>query len=384
MASSRKDVACYLDGVQVKVSEKFRPPRRIVLPMGLTRNFYPQTLQENYDFDLEQKTIEFAERYRKEQESKRQARTDRVAADIEQFTQLAAQDRPGVGDVSPGSTNCVPAAAVTAATVTSASILQPALAPETPGTMAPQSTTQKSFSLAEFENDSSSPFDYVELQTINELEELSSVFQGMTTQSPQATSAEAERPVSEPTWPGPQATETVVVKESGTKASVHFSRSASDVGSSGDGSVGQSTNTPPPEPARQTEPTREETPQPQHNHQAAVKEAPAEALSPLLRSLMDMGFDKHRAQRALHSQGSTDDKKVVEYLCQVQSLVDAGFSDVDAEEALQISSGNYEQALEFLQLQQQFVALGFAKDSIAKALVEAQNDRDKALDLLLG
>ncbi|KAH7962451.1 hypothetical protein HPB52_016126 [Rhipicephalus sanguineus] len=105
-----------------------------------------------------------------------------------------------------------------AAAVTSASILQPALAPETPGTTAPQSTSQKSFSLAEFENDSSSPFDYVELQTINELEELSSVFQ----------------------------------------------------------------------------------------------------------------------------------------------------------------------ALEFLQLQQQFVALGFTKDSIVKALVEAQNDRDKALDLLLG
>lgn len=352
--------------------------------MGLTRNFYPQTLQENYDFDLEQKTIEFAERYRKEQESKRQARTDRVAADIEQFTQLAAQDRPGVGDVSPGSTNCVSAAAVSAATVTSASILQPALAPETPGTTAPQSTSQKSFSLAEFENDSSSPFDYVELQTINELEELSSVFQGMTAQSPQATSAKAEHPVSEPTWPDTQATETVVVNEGGTKASVRFSRSVSDVSSSVNGSVSQPTNAPPPEPAPRAEPTREETPQPQHNHQAAIKEAPTEALSPLLHSLMDMGFDKHRAQRALHSQGSTDDKKVVEYLCQVQSLVDAGFSDVDAEEALQVSSGNYEQALEFLQLQQQFVALGFTKDSIVKALVEAQNDRDKALDLLLG
>lgn len=352
--------------------------------MGLTRNFYPQTLQENYDFDLEQRTIEFAERYRKEQESKRQARTDRVAADIEQFTQSTAQDRSGVCDVSPGSTNCVSATAVTAASVTSASILQPALAPETPGTTAPQSTTQKSFSLAEFENESSSPFDYVELQTINELEELSSVFQGMTTQSPQATSAEVERPVSEPTWPHVQPTETVVVKEGGAKATVHFSRSASDVCSSGNESVGQSTKTPPPEPARQTELTPEETPQPLHNHQAAVTETPAETLAPLLRSLMDMGFDKHRAQRALHSQGSTDDKKVVEYLCQVQSLVDAGFSDVDAEEALQVSSGNYEQALEFLQLQRQFVALGFTKDSIVKALVEAQNDRDKALDLLLG
>lgn len=383
MASSRKDVVCYLDGVQVKVSEKFRPPRRIVLPIGLTRNFYPQTLHENYDFDLEQKTIEFAQRYRQEQESKRQARTDRVAADIEHFTQLTTQDRPSVGDVSPGSTNCVPATVVTAAAVTSASILQPALAPEMAGTAAPQSTTQKSFSLAEFENDSSSPFDYVELQTINDLEELSSVFQGMTAQSPQATSA--EYPASGTTWPDPQATEAPVAKEGSTKAPLRFSRSASDVCTpgSGDRSVGRCTITPPPEPTPQTEPTQEETPQPQHD-QAAAKEASAEALSPLLHSLMDMGFDKHRAQRALQSQGSTDDKKVVEHLCQVQSLVDAGFSDVDAEEALKVSTGNYEQALEFLQLEQQFLALGFKKDSIVKALVEAQNDRDKALDLLLG
>ncbi|XP_050045219.1 uncharacterized protein [Dermacentor andersoni] len=385
MASSRKDVVCYLDGVQVKVSEKFRPPRRIVLPMGLTRNFYPQTLHENYDFDLEQKTIEFAERYRQEQESKRQARADRVAADIQHFTQLTTQDRPSVGDVSPSSTNCVPAAVVTAAAVTSASILQPALAPEMSGTAAPQSTTQKSFSLAEFENDSSSPFDYVELQTINELEELSSVFQGMTAQSPQATAAEPEYPASGPTWPDPQATETPVVKKGSTSAPLHFSRSASDVCTSGSGdkSVSQRTITPPPEHTPQNEPTQEETAQPQHD-QAAAKETPAEALSPLLRSLMDMGFDKHRAQRALQSQGNTDDKKVVEHLCQVQSLVDAGFSDVDAEEALQVCTGNYEQALEFLQLEQQFLALGFKKDSIVKALLEAQNDRDKALDLLLG
>lgn len=384
MASSRKDVACYLDGVQVKVSEKFRPPRRIVLPIGLTRNFYPQTLQENYDFDLEQRTIEFAERYRQEQESKRQARTDRVAADIEQFTQLASQDRPSVGDVNPGSTNCVSAAAVTAAAVTSASILQPALALETPGTTAPQSSTQKSFSLAEFENDSSSPFDYVELQTINELEELSSVFQGMTVQSPQATPAEMEHPSNEPTWPEPRATEASVEKEGSTKPSLHFSRSAADVSSSGDRSISHNTITPPPEPVLDVEPKQDETLQPQHDHQAAAKEAPAENLSPLLRSLMDMGFDKHRAQRALRSQGSTDDKKVVEYLCQVQSLVDAGFNDVEAEKALEVSSGNYEQALEFLQLQQQFLALGFKKDSIVSALVKAQNDRDKALDLLLG
>ncbi|XP_077515232.1 uncharacterized protein LOC144125597 isoform X1 [Amblyomma americanum] len=385
MASSRKDGLCYLDGVHVKVSEKFRPPRRIVLPMGLTRNFYPQTLHENYNFDLELKTIEFAERYRQEQESKRQARTDRVAADIEQFTQLHAQERSGVGDVSPGTTNSVPVAVVTAATVTSASILQPAPAPETVSTAAAQpATTQKSFSLAEFENESSSPFDYVELQTINDLEELSSVFQGMTVQSPQAAPGKPEDPASVPAWQDPPDTEVPPAKEGDIKAPLHVSRSASDIRCSVDADANRRTVTPPAQPSPQSE-LAQVVAQPQQEHdQAASKEAAVEMDSPLLRSLMDMGFDRHRSQRALQSQGSTDDKKVVEYLCQVQSLVDAGFSDVDAEEALQITTGNYEQALEFLQLQQQFLALGFKRDSISKALVEAQNDRDKALDLLLG
>lgn len=352
--------------------------------MGLTRNFYPQTLHENYDFDLELKTIEFAERYRQEQESKRQARTDRVAADIEQFTQLPTQERSGVGDASPGTTNSVPAAVVTAATVTSASILQPALAPETVSTAAAlPATTHKSFSLAEFENESSSPFDYVELQTINDLEELSSVFQGMTVQSPQAASGKPQDPASVSTWQSPPATEVPPARESDIKAPLHVSRSASDVRCSIDKGASRRTVTPPAQPSPQSEPTRVETLQ-QEQDQAASKEAAVEMVSPLLSSLVDMGFDRHRAQRALQSQGSTDDKKVVEYLCQVQSLVDAGFGDVDAEEALQISAGSYEQALEFLQLQQQFLALGFKRDSISKALVQAQNDRDKALDLLLG
>lgn len=384
MASSRKDGLCYLDGVHVKVSEKFRPPRRIVLPMGLTRNSYPQTLNENYDFELELKTIESAERYRQEQESKRQARTDRVAADIEQFTQLPGQERSGVGDASPGTTNSVPAAVVTAATVTSASILQPAPAPETLSTAAAEPTaTQKSFSLAEFENESSSPFDYVELQTINDLEELSSVFQGMTVESSQVASGKPQDPASMSTWQSSPATNVPPTGDSDDKAPLHVSRSASDVRCFVDTGASRRTVTPPAQSSPQSEPTVVETPR-QEQDQAASKEAAAEMVSPLLSSLVDMGFDRHRARRALQSQGSTDHKKVVEHLCQVQSLVDAGFSDVDAEEALQISAGNYEQALEFLQLQQQFLALGFTRDSISKALIQAQNDRDKALDLLLG
>lgn len=393
MASSRKEgIGCYLDGVQVKVSEKFRPPRRIVLPMGLTRNFYPQSLQENYDFELELKTIEFAERYRQEQESKRQAQTDRVAADIEQFTQLTVKEQSnGASDTSPGSTTSVPSNVVTAAVATPSSILQPALASDAASTAAKRSTTEKSFSLAEFENDASSPFDYVELQTINDFEELSSVFQGMTVRSPGAASGEPEAPAGIPSsWEAPERSEACVVNHDDTGTSVHFSRSAADMGNSGDQNVEHQTVTSPVEISPRSEATPQQGTRPQQQQQQQQPEralgakAPAEVISPLLRSLMDMGFDKHRAQRALQSQGSSDDKKVIEYLCQVQSLVDAGFSDMDAEEALRLNTGGYQQALEFLQLQKQFLALGFERDAIANVLIQAQNDRDKALDSLLG
>lgn len=392
MASSRKEgIGCYLDGVQVKVSEKFRPPRRIILPVGLTRNFYPQSLQENYDFDLELKTIEFAERYRREQESKRQAQTERVAADIQQFTQPAGKEQPVVSDTSPGSATSVPPpGVVTAAAAAPSSILQPAQASEAASTAAKRSTAEKSFSLAEFENDASSPFDFVELQTINDLEELSSVFQGMTVQSPGAASGEPEAPAGVPAWEAPELSEACVVNHNDTGASVRFSRSAADVGSLGDQKVAEhQTVSPPAGLSPRSEPTPQQGTRPQQQQQQKPErvlgaQAPAEVIPPLLRSLMDMGFDKHRAQRALQSQGSSDDKKVVEYLCQVQSLVDAGFSDMDAEEALRLNPDGYQQALEFLQLQKQFLALGFERDAIAKALVQAQNDRDKALDSLLG
>lgn len=400
MASSRKKgIGCYLDGVQVKVSDKFRPPRRIVLPMALTRDYCPQSLQEEYDFELELKTIEFAERYRQEQESKRQAQIDRVASDIERFTQAAGKEQSGASDASPGSTISVPAV-VTAAMAVPSSILQPAQASEAASTAVKRSTTEKSFSLAEFENNASSPFDYVELQTLNDLEELSSVFQGMTVQSPGAPSGEPRAPSGEPEAPtgvpmsqeAPELTGACVVNHNGNGVSVRFSRSAADMGSLGGQKVAElQTVSPPAELSPRSEPILQQGTQPQRQSQQQQKperalgaEAPAEVISPLLRSLMDMGFEKHRAQRALQSQGSSDDKKVIEYLCQVQSLVDAGFSDGDAEEALRLNPEGDQQALEFLQLQKQFLALGFERDAIAKALVQAQNDRDKALDSLLG
>ncbi|CAN7985996.1 unnamed protein product [Ixodes hexagonus] len=394
----------YLDGVQVKVSEKCRPPRRVVLPVSLARNSFPETLNEHYDFSVELRAVEFAERYRREQQAKRQARVDRVAAVIEQFTQVGTSPSDASVPIvaTATATNDSPARPVTApAVVPSGAILLPAQATERRGTEETVSTApappraNQHFSLAEFENDSSSPFDYVELQTINDLEELNSVFQGISVCHPAETkgeNADSSAPVAgqAPTFDvklpaAPVSQEAAVIGVSdGASATAEDakplrpSRSASDVRSSGD--------------KGQQNARRSNTPPPPYAHSEApplvrLSIRPLRILSPatekLLRYLVDMGFGEDRALRAIESQG-LDDKKVIEHLCLVQSLVDAGFTDISGEEALQLNEGNYEQALEFLKLQKQFLDLGFQREAVTSALIENKNDRDKALDSLLG
>ncbi|XP_029835753.2 ubiquitin-associated protein 1 isoform X2 [Ixodes scapularis] len=409
MAYSRRDGFSYLDGVQVKISEKFRPPRRVVLPVSLARNTFPETLNEHYDFSVELRAVEFAERYRREQQAKRQARVDRVAADIEQFTQVGTSPSDGsIPIVATATTanDCSARPVAPPVVVPSGAILLPAQATGSRETKEAASTaparpqTNQHFSLAEFENDSSSPFDYVELQTINDLEELNSVFQGISVchpAAPKSENADSSAPAASqvPTFdvkiPGVPVLQEAEVNGylDGTAASataaaedakpLRPSRSASDVRSSGDKGLQNAwrSNTPPPPYTHSNVP-----------HLPSMMDArPKRILSPateqLLKYLVDMGFEEDRALRAIESQGM-DDKKVIEHLCHVQSLVDAGFTDLDSEEALGLNKSNYEQALEFLKLQKQFLDLGFQREAVTKALMENKNDRDKALDSLLG
>lgn len=384
MAYGRRDGVSYLDGVQVKVSEKFRPPRKVVLPFSLSRNSLPQSLNAEYDFSTEARAVEQAERYRKDQEAKRQACVDKVAADIEQFTQsgAACNGSAVAGDASASSRR------TSMSVVPSDSILLPA-----PAVDAREPANRKAdqrFSLAEFENDTSSPFDYMELQTINDMEELNSVFQGMTAAAPPARNedqAGLRRLAGEIAENAPPAngffTEPSQVLHDAAHRSLRTSRSTSDLHSSGEKvSVhDRQCNTPP---AQQPSGTSEKPPETTPPSETLVirRSLTAEE-EELLRSVADMGFPEDRAVRVIRLQG-TDSKKVIEYLCQIQSLIDEGFDAADAEAALGSHQESYEQALKFLRMQQQFLALGFQKEQIATALHECQYDRDRALDSLLG
>lgn len=391
MAHSRKDGFSYLDGVQVKISEKFRPPRRIVLPVSLSRNTYPETLQEHYDFGVELRAIEFAERYRQEQEAKRQARVDRVADDIQQFTKVGTSSSDNAAVAATAST--VNDVSGVPAVVPSGAILLPAPAAESRELPAGSAqSTDKAFSLAEFENDSSSPFDYVELQTINDLEELNSVFQGISGCHAPIPNGDDSGIASQPGAPTLEESGGRKVPFSDAGATtveamleepkpLRSSRSASDIRSSGDKGLwgaARRSNTPP------APCLHENTPLSQVPTEAPEK--PKRVLNPevekLLVYLVDMGFEEERALWAIECHG-TDDKKVIEHLCQMQSLVECGFTNQDAHEALRLNKGSYEQALEFLKLEKQFLGLGFQKEAVKSALIESQNDRDKALDTLL-
>lgn len=99
-------------------------------------------------------------------------------------------------------------------------------------------------------------------------------------------------------------------------------------------------------------------------------------------SLVDMGFAKDRAARAVKHLG-TDNKKVLDHLCQVQGLEEGGHSGMDAETALHLYDYNVQEAKEYLELLNQFQDLGFQKCDIRKALIRHKNDRDKTLDFLL-
>ncbi|XP_064474897.1 ubiquitin-associated protein 1-like [Ornithodoros turicata] len=386
MAYGRKDGSSYLDGVQVKVSEKFRAPRKIVLPFSLSRNSLPQSLNFDYDFSTELKAIEQAENYREEQIAKQKACVEKVASDIEQFSQSGAvcngslptsekvKQAGNLGSLMPA--------------VPSNSILLPAPAAE-----AKEPASRKNdFNLAEFENDTSSPFDYMELQTINDMEELNSVFQGMTGAAVRECKEETRNPKQDPTR---QEIEHVPPDVNATSAAngvatgsvedtipkglaagrLHILRT-SDLQLFSDGGPHDSNA------ASQLQ--LPETPAIAETlHRRALRATLSPELEELLQSVIDMGFPEDRALRVIQRHGA-DSKKVIEHLCQIQSLTDEGFSEDDAEAALTEHQDSYKQALEFLKLQQQFLALGFPKERISSALHECNNDRDRALDSLLG
>lgn len=103
----------------------------------------------------------------------------------------------------------------------------------------------------------------------------------------------------------------------------------------------------------------------------------------LVMQLVDMGFPKCRAARAVLELGRADEKKIVEYLLAVQSLEETGVPSDYVEKALTLAQHDQSKAKIYCKNLCTLKDLGFREDKAFAALVKCNFDRDKALDLLI-
>ncbi|KAK7789779.1 hypothetical protein R5R35_012333 [Gryllus longicercus] len=102
----------------------------------------------------------------------------------------------------------------------------------------------------------------------------------------------------------------------------------------------------------------------------------------LVKHISEMGFALPRVARACQLFGE-DDKKVIEFLLQIQALEEKKWPGDLAEKALVTNKHNIAEAVRFLEALTQLLDLGFPEDKVSEALVMFHNDRDKALDHLI-
>ncbi|CAB3363442.1 Hypothetical predicted protein [Cloeon dipterum] len=195
-----QDVSSYLDGVPVKISERFRPPRKVTLPVGFMSRLegtLESTLQDtSFDFSLA-RSVSKNSGYRKSQkeivreerraritqaeQAMRQQRDKELTEQLEKLNmkmekaESESKAKDSTPPLSPPAINgseVAPQSQV--APQLSSAILTPMLL-AAPKSNSENKTMSNSFNFKDFENDTSSPFDNVELKTINDLEELAHV-----------------------------------------------------------------------------------------------------------------------------------------------------------------------------------------------------------------
>lgn len=116
-----------------------------------------------------------------------------------------------------------------------------------------------------------------------------------------------------------------------------------------------------------------------------------------------MGFPLSRAARACKLFGKDESKvcyyiielsyvnvivilnlKVIEFLIQIHSIEEtSGYSADRVEQALVVNNFNVDHAIKFLKNVDRLIDFGFREENICSALVNCNNDPDKALDSLV-
>lgn len=151
-----------LQGVEVKIGEKFKPPRKVTLPVGWQQKDPTAVLSLVYDFSLEKDVI---------------AKADALKAS--KYKELESTSTESNVSSESQETKITPTTSSSIFSNVGTEILQPVVAPGT-GHKKKDSFGGKgknAFDISDFEGDTSTPFELVELQTINDMDELKNVLQ---------------------------------------------------------------------------------------------------------------------------------------------------------------------------------------------------------------
>lgn len=382
-------VASYMDGVHVKIAEAFKPPRKVCLPAAYT-NKLPDVSKMTYDFSLERSVLEKMEEWRKAREADAKARLSR----LEEKRKKEKEDMapPPTPPPLPDTEKQQPVnAPVPETTILTPQPLSP------PANDLQEHVKTNGLNFADFDNDTSSPFDNMELKSINDMEELAQVLQPISQWAPPtklenimdelSVSDQLEIHNEEKTDKGKsQCMEENEVEEQPSKH-----RSVSTIVQE----LQQELDKPFMEnwkPWPNLESPDNSSCEVARHSELSVSNHPtvvdllvdlSEEDQKLARHLSDMGFPLSRAARAIRDLGGQDNKKVVEYLLAVQALEEIGICGNDAEKALALTQYDQDKAKAYCENLCTLRDLGFPEDEASAALLKYDIDRDRALDFLI-
>lgn len=383
-----------MDGVHVKIAEAYKPPRKIGLPAAYN-NRLPDVSKMMYDFSLEKSVLEKMYEWRKARQSSNKARQARLE---EKRRKEKEESPPSPPSLSP---DCMKQLPISTAPAPETTILKPQ--PLSPSNdlhdLQDHMKINGGLDFADFDNDTSSPFDNMELKTINDMEELAQVLQPTSQWIP---AGKLENIINELTMD--EITE--IHKEEKVDEMKNQVDSQTDTDAHTDVENHRSVSVIMQELQKELErPVMEnwkpwpDLESPDSDTCATPKReatSPNHAKSPvdllsgmteddrkLVMQLGDMGFSISRATRAVLKLGRVHEKKIVEFLLAVQSLEESGIPGDYAEKALMLTQHDQYKAKLYYENLRTLKDLGFPEDEASETLVKCNFDRDKALDLLI-
>ncbi|XP_066587872.1 ubiquitin-associated protein 1 [Prorops nasuta] len=381
-SSAQCDSVAYMDGVHVKIAEAYKPPRKMGLPT-VYNNKLPDVSKPIFDFSLEKSVLEKMSEWRKVRRTNHEIRQVRLEEkkkkEEERYKCSQTLSSTATNNIS---LNIVPTA--------DTSIL-------TPQPLSPQANEirekvkENGLNYADFDNDTSSPFDNMELKTINDMEELAQLLQSTPQWTPEAKSEQTtnnlktENESSICNKENDELPDQTNNNENIDKCSISY-QSVSEIVQG----LQKELENWKPWPDLESPEANVSNFQQHSDLRVQSNSKLTNPLSDLLeedkqlaQQLADMGFPIARAARGVRDLGGDDNKKVIEYLLAVQSLEENGIPGDDAEKALVLTEYNQDKAKAYCKNLYTLKDLGFSEDQASLALLKCNIDRDKALDFLI-